>query len=156
MVQEAVDRAKTERENGSVLTDDNQSVLEKLILKCGPESKIPLVTAFDMVGAGIDTTSNMSGFLFYSLAANPDKQEKLREEINSFDKKITEKSLNQMRYLKAVFKENARLFPLVIAGGRLVPNEFEIRGYHIPPNTSCMWFVTHMAMDPKRIKDPQK
>ena len=35
---------------------DEISVLEKLILKNGPESSLPFTTAFDMVAGGIDTT----------------------------------------------------------------------------------------------------
>lgn len=39
---------------------DEISVLEKLILKHGPESNLPFVTAFDMVAGGIDTTGASS------------------------------------------------------------------------------------------------
>jgi len=44
------------------------SVLEKLIIKNGPNSRIPIVMAFDMMIAGIDTTSNTAAFLLFNLA----------------------------------------------------------------------------------------
>ena len=43
---------------------DSMSVLEKLIDKCGVESKIPETMANDAMMAGIDTTGNSSAFLF--------------------------------------------------------------------------------------------
>ena len=36
----------------------------------------------DVLAAGVDTTSNAAAFVLYCLAVNPDKQEKLREEVN--------------------------------------------------------------------------
>jgi len=44
------------------------SVLEKLIIKNGFNSSIPVIMAFDMIVAGIDTTSNTAAFLLYHLA----------------------------------------------------------------------------------------
>ena len=45
--------------------DPSISVIEKLILRNGPDSAITYVTAFDMVLAGIDTTGNTFAFLVY-------------------------------------------------------------------------------------------
>ena len=41
-------------------SEDNHdfSVLEKMILRNGPESVIPSVMAFDMMNAGVDTTGD--------------------------------------------------------------------------------------------------
>ena len=52
---------------------------------------------------GIDTTGNLIGFLWYHLAANPEKQELLRKEIEKnvgMDSEVTEKALGKMSYLK--------------------------------------------------------
>ncbi len=67
-VQDAADRivAKGGKDNDD--SDREVSVLEKLILKEGPGSNIPVVMAFDMVIAGIDTTGNTGGFLLYNLS----------------------------------------------------------------------------------------
>ncbi len=44
------------------------SVLEKLLLKEGTDSTVPVIMAFDMVAAGTDTTGNTAGFLLYNLS----------------------------------------------------------------------------------------
>ena len=59
-----------------------------MILRNGPESTYPLVTAMDLLFAGIDTTGNTMGFLMYNLAANPVKQEKLRKHCDKNTIKI--------------------------------------------------------------------
>ena len=48
----------------------NKSVLEKLILRCGPDSSVPAVIAFDMCIAGIDTTGNTIAFALGFLSRN--------------------------------------------------------------------------------------
>jgi len=92
---------------------DEKSVLEKLIDKCGKDSDIPTVMAMDALMAGIDTTGNTSAFLFYHLAANPEKQEILYQEIKAEagEAKITPEILNEMKYLKAFQRESQRLLP---------------------------------------------
>ena len=82
---------------------DSMSVLEKLIDKCGVESKIPETMANDAMMAGIDTTGNASAFLFYHLASNPKQQEILYQEIKEKlgDNKLTPNLLNDLKYLKA-------------------------------------------------------
>ena len=77
------------------------SVLQKMIIRNGPNSTYPLVTAMDLLFAGIDTTGNTMGFLMYNLATNPDKQEKLRKECQALGNNLTATDLNELRYLKA-------------------------------------------------------
>ena len=62
--------------------------------------------AMDAMMAGVDTTGGAATFLIYHLASNPDKQEKLYNEIvniigtNASDQ-ITESKLKKMKYLRA-------------------------------------------------------
>ena len=59
------------------------SVLEKMVLRNGKESSIPMVTAIDIIFAGIDTTGNTLGHVLYHLSTNPEQQEILRKECHS-------------------------------------------------------------------------
>ena len=51
-------------------------------------------------------------FLMYNLSRNPEKQQKLREEINKIlpnkNTPITPEILNELRYMKACVKESMR------------------------------------------------
>ena len=79
------------------------SVLLKLIKRCGPDSQLPIVMGIDALTAGIDTTTNSLNILLYLLANNPDKQDKLYDEIITVvgkDGKLNEAKLSRIRYLK--------------------------------------------------------
>ena len=105
-IEEAVKR--NEKDNSLAGT-----VLEKMILRCGRDSGVPVTMCMDALGAGIDTTGNQATMLLYHLAANPDKQEKLNQEIckvvEATGGKMTEETSAQMRYLKACQTESMRL-----------------------------------------------
>ena len=118
--------------------DRDPSVLEILLSRTDLTQKEVLVMILDMLFAGIDTvcftslgvwchvnyclfnisrclswqTSNTVGFTMYHLAKNPDKQEKLYEEIKkilpSKDMPITAKVLNELSFVKACIKETLR------------------------------------------------
>ena len=134
------------------------SILEKLILKCGPKSTVPFVMSFDMMVAGIDTTGSTGGFMLYHLSKNPKVQEKVRQEIlaNSDPKTghITESGLNRMRLMKACLKETHRLTPVIGINSRRSKEDVEMKGYLIPKNTDM--FGVHMlsARDPDVFPDP--
>ena len=89
------------------------TVLEKMILRCGKDSGVPVAMCMDALGAGTDTTGSQATMLLYHLAANPDKQEILNKEIcevvGATGGKMTEETLAQMRYLKACQTESMRL-----------------------------------------------
>ena len=115
------------------------SVLQKMILRNGPESTYPLVMAIDMIFAGIDTTGNTLSFLMYNLATNPDKQEKLRKECQKFGKNLTVKDLNEVRYLKACIQETLRLTPTIMLNLRIIAEDMQLHGYLIPKGTLVTW-----------------
>ena len=77
-----IDKQNTQNENSH-----DVSVLEKMVLRNGKESSIPMVTAIDIIFAGIDTTGNTLGHVLYHLATNPEQQEILRKECHSIGKK---------------------------------------------------------------------
>ena len=134
-----VDEATKRIFDDNIQDSHEMSVLQKLILRNGPNSSYPLVTAIDMIFAGIDTTGNTLGFLMYHLATNPDKQEKLQKECQSLGDCLSVKSLNELRYLKACIQESNRLTPTIALMVRLIPEEFNLHGYQIPKKTMMAW-----------------
>lgn len=81
-------------------------------------------------------TGNVAGATLYYIASNPEKQEKLREEVMSMlpDKTspITYEIFNRTRYTKACIKESLRLFPIFIGNLRTMQTDVCIGGYKIP------------------------
>ncbi|XP_038213306.1 uncharacterized protein LOC119833390 [Zerene cesonia] len=77
----------------------------------------------DMLFGGIDTGSNTLLATMYLLAKNPNKQNKLREEIISKSGKT---------YLKACLKEAMRIMPVANGNSRTTTKEYTILGYRIP------------------------
>ena len=134
---------------------DDVSVLEKLIIRNGPNSPIPFVNAFDMVTAGIDTTGNTLGFFLYNLALNPEAQQKLREEISQFEDTLTEKELGKMRYFRACLRETFRTLPTIGSMSRVVPHDISLKGYHIPAGTMIAWSWEVLARDKRYFPDPE-
>ncbi|XP_059060233.1 cytochrome P450 CYP12A2-like [Achroia grisella] len=104
----------------TVNSDEEKGVLEKLL---EIDENIAHIMASDMLFAGVDTTSNTITASLYLLAINPEKQEKLRDELNSEQKS---------RYLRACIKESLRILPVVSANARQTTKEYNILGYRIP------------------------
>ena len=137
---------------------EDMSILEKLIDKCGPESKIPEVMAMDAMMAGIDTTGNSSTFLLYHLASNPKEQEILYQEIKEKlgDKKLTPKILNELKYLKAVQHESSRLLPSVGGMARITQKDIVCSGYQIPKGTYVAYGFTALMRREEHFDQPEK
>ena len=89
-------------------------------------------------------TSCTQSFIFYHLARNADKQEKLREEIRRFlptpDAKLKPENLTDMKYLKACVKESLRLSPAVFGNSRYNNKDMVICGYQVPKGVSTYLF----------------
>ncbi|XP_064549331.1 probable cytochrome P450 12a4, mitochondrial [Drosophila montana] len=135
-VNEALDRLNAEAQRGVVRPEREQSVLEKL-LKI--DKKVAIVMAMDMLMAGVDTTSSTFAALMLSIATNPNKQDKLREEIMRVlpnkDSEFTEASMKNVPYLRACLKESQRLLPLVIGHARTTIRDCVLSGYRVPAGT---------------------
>lgn len=136
--------------------DKNEvSVLEKLILRNGNNSLVPVVMAVDMMFAGIDTTGNTTAFLLYHLATNPEKQEALRRECQQLGEHLTAKDLSKARYLNACLKESLRMTPTIAAFGRMIPEDIVVRGYTIPKDTFVMWSAEIFGRDQTIFDNPE-
>ncbi|XP_061391254.1 cytochrome P450 CYP12A2-like [Musca vetustissima] len=148
-VEEAIDRLEEERKNGVPEKPDNEkSVLEKLIKI---DKKIAMVMAMDMLMAGVDTTSTTFTGLLLCLAKNPEKQEKLREEVRRLlphkDSEFNEAVLKNMPYLRACIKESLRVYPLAIGNAREPINDVVLSGYRVPKGTQVSMISTSLLND---------
>ena len=124
---------RLDQKNDHLSDEMDISMLEKMIIKNGPNSPIPYVMAFDLIFAGIDTTGNTLSFLIYNLSRNPEKQEKLRKEIQGFGRShLTAQDVGQMPYFKACLQESFRLTPTLNSLIRVLPQDTVICGHKIP------------------------
>ncbi|KAK0216094.1 cytochrome P450 [Armillaria fumosa] len=86
--------AKNKKGSGEYLTDSQ--LLEN-------------ISTFLMVGH--ETSSSVVHFTLLDLAKNPDKQAKLREELQKFEGELDYESIQKLPYLDAVAREGLRLNP---------------------------------------------
>lgn len=90
-------------------------------------------------------TGNLAGGLLYYIATNPEKQEKLREEVMSVlpDKTspVTHNVFNQTKYAKACIKESLRLFPIANGVLRTMQTDVCLGGYKIPEGVRDTFFA---------------
>jgi len=127
----AMEAIKNDATDGSL----EGTVLGNLMKRCEPGSQLPIIMSVDAMSAGIDTTAHTATFLLYHLACNPDKQEKLYQEILSVmgsDGTMTESRLAEMKYLKACLQESQRILPIAFGTARKTQTDLILSGYHVP------------------------
>eukprot|EP00761_Pharyngomonas_kirbyi_P013718 gb/GECH01013747.1/.p1 GENE.gb/GECH01013747.1/~~gb/GECH01013747.1/.p1 ORF type:complete len:556 (+),score=141.18 gb/GECH01013747.1/:1-1668(+) len=113
------------------------------------------VMAVEFTGAGIDTTSVTLTWLLYNLAANPEKQEKLYEEIESClgsrpqDKEMDKSVISKMKYLKNCLAESARINPTIAMHVRESIDGMAIAGYEVPAHKQIYMANYLSCHDPK-------
>jgi len=109
-----------------ILSEDPEDKENDMESHHGNESNIKLsnkkidITEDDIIAnailfflAGYETTASMLSFLFYSLAINPECQQKLYEEVIEFNSQADYDTIARMPYLDACISETLRLFTAV-------------------------------------------
>ncbi|KAH8369111.1 hypothetical protein KR009_001550 [Drosophila setifemur] len=143
-VDEAIERLDKEAKEGIVRPESEQSVLEKLLKV---DKKVATIMAMDMMMAGVDTTSSTFTALLLCLAKNPEKQERLREEVMKVlpnkDSEFTEASIKNIPYLRACIKESQRIHPLIVGNARALANDAVLSGYQVPAGTNVSIVPLH-------------
>nr|QST15056.1 CYP362A3 protein [Diaphanosoma celebensis] len=133
-IQKTMEKIKNRPED----SEQDPTILEELLSR-GLSTEDAVVMVMDMLMAGIDTTSHSTSFLMYLLARNPDKQDKLREEVlrvvGPRGTPVTAPAVNELYYLKACVKETLRLMPVIFGNQRVTDKDMVLSGYQIPKGT---------------------
>ncbi|XP_055595528.1 cytochrome P450 CYP12A2-like [Uranotaenia lowii] len=134
-----IDESIIRYEKNPSVHSDTMSVLEKL-LKI--DRQVAFVMVFDMMQAGIDTTSAATTGILFSLATNLDKQNKLREELRTImptkDSPLTTENMRNLPYLRACIKESLRLVPAIVGNARNTGQDLVLQGYQVHKGTELM------------------
>ncbi|XP_019847577.2 probable cytochrome P450 12e1, mitochondrial [Bactrocera dorsalis] len=134
-----------------------KSVLEKLVRV---DKKFAVVMALDMMIAGIDTTASTLTGILLCIAKNPDKQQKLFEELKQIlpekHSQLTTQNMQNLPYLRACIKEGIRRYPLFPGTMRRLPNDVVLSGYRIPAGTDICIGANMVMHDERYTSQPDK
>ncbi|CAG9824138.1 unnamed protein product [Phaedon cochleariae] len=117
--------------------------------------------------AGFDSVSSMMCFLAYELVANPEIQDKLREEISKTLEmckgKLTYEALVNMKYMDMVFSEVLRKWPINIATDRVCTKPYTIepvlpdeQPVHLEKGTYILFPQYGIQHDPELYPEPER
>ncbi|KAJ8668192.1 hypothetical protein QAD02_009855 [Eretmocerus hayati] len=124
--------------------------------------------AFFFILAGFDTSASNMCFIVHELAANPDIQDKLRDEIDGWlhannQNELTYEGLSELRYLDMVVSESLRKYPTAPFTNRVCVREHVLPppapGYpkcHVEKGTVIMIPIMGLHLDPQYFPDPQR
>lgn len=105
--------------------------------------------------AGHETTSNALTFAFQLLATNEDAQQKVLDEIASFDANST--LMEQLRcspYTQSVIEETMRLYPPAYFIDRVNKEEDTYNGLCIPKGSNLLFSLYEIHKHPNHWTDP--
>jgi cytochrome P450 len=107
--------------------------MEPHTIKMDQEELMETVVGF--LGASFESTMVSISSILFLLASNPDKQEKLFDEVSSVlsshEDEVTESIMNEMSYLDLVIKESLRLIPVGILIGRTATDDIEFSKFKL-------------------------
>ena len=157
------------REKKKIVRPDMLQLLIEARNEDNTELSIEDITAqaFIFFFAGFDPSSSLMCFVAHELAMNPEIQEKLREEVDTFinneESDVSYETLSQMKYMDMVISETLRKYPPTPAIDRECVKKFtlpkpteESREYTAEPKT-LIWIPTYaLHHDPQYFSDPEK
>ncbi|KAK3017512.1 hypothetical protein RJ639_006117 [Escallonia herrerae] len=116
------------------------------------------VIVFEMFTAGTDTTTSTLEWAMAELLHSRKSLEKVQMELRSVvspNKKLQEKDLDNLPYLKAIIKETLRLHPpLPFLVPHMAMDSCNMLGYQIPKGTQILVNIWAIGRDPKTWKEP--
>lgn len=105
-----------------------------------------------------DTTLVSTEWAMYEIAKNPEKQERLYQDILKVcgENRVTEENLCQLPYLSAVFHETLRRHsPVPVVPLRYVEEDTEIGGYRVPAGSEIAINIYACNMDKNQWENPE-
>jgi cytochrome P450 len=108
--------------------------------------------------AGHETTANAFCWTWLLLAQNPDKADRLRDELRLAlgGRSPVAKDLERLPYAQAVVNESLRLFPPVWFLGRFLQTDWTIDGRRFPVGTGVMVSPWVTQRDARFFSEPKK
>ncbi|RLN11783.1 hypothetical protein C2845_PM09G16610 [Panicum miliaceum] len=106
-----------------------------------------------------DTTMVATEWTMYELAKNPEKQDRLYQEIREVcgNETVTEEHLPRLPYLNAVFQETLRRHsPVPLLFPRFVHEDTSLAGYDVPAGTEVIINVYACHMNDKDWDEPEE
>lgn len=109
-----------------------------------------------LIFAGHETTAHSATWAWYLLAKNPDKAQKLYEEIKNVvgDRALDVADLEKLPYLHQVVRESLRLMPAVWAYMRAPLEEVTIKGYTFPKESHIFISPLVLGRDGRNHPNP--
>ncbi|XP_034232932.1 cytochrome P450 302a1, mitochondrial-like [Thrips palmi] len=118
------------------------SLIEFLLTSSNLNYKDAVRISVNLLLAGVENTAYTASFALYHLAKNERVQNMLRLEsqriLMSPTDPITDKTLEDASYARAVLKEVFRMNPLLPGYGRTATQDIVLSGYHIPKGTTIV------------------
>ncbi|KAL5809387.1 hypothetical protein ACOSQ3_030078 [Xanthoceras sorbifolium] len=116
------------------------------------------IIILEMFFAGSETTSSTMEWTMAELLRNPESMEKTKEELDRVvgrNRKVDEKDIDELPYLKAVVKETLTLSPPIpLLLPRNTMQETKFMGYLIPKDTQVFVNTWAIGRDPECWEDP--
>ncbi|XP_063381051.1 cytochrome P450 6B2-like isoform X1 [Cydia fagiglandana] len=118
--------------------------------------------AFVFYAAGYETSASTMGFMFYQLALDTKIQDRLRNEIDEYlerhSNRIELDTLNELQYLDQVYNETLRMYPIVDTLQRKAENDYKLPGIEatIAKDQVVIVSVSGIHHDEKYYPEPEK
>ncbi|XP_067675975.1 probable cytochrome P450 12a5, mitochondrial [Haliotis asinina] len=148
---------KTKQAEGTLNPEENNFMLSLMTTDKMTVGQMGSI-ALDLFVAGTDSTARNLQLMLYMLARNPDKQQKLFEEIMNVmgpSGPMTMESLANVPYLLASLKETFRMqYPTATGLQRFIANDVILQGYRIPAGTSVVLMNQRAVKSKKYFPDP--
>ncbi|CAB3374890.1 Hypothetical predicted protein [Cloeon dipterum] len=159
IVQETIEEIKKQDSSREQPKKKKFSFIGHLLSQSGLTSSDVDIITLSLFGDGLSTTTPFFLNCLRSLAENPEVQQKLRDEISGavdLDGTLKLETFNNLPYLRAFIKEAFRVYPNGTEVSRILPEDIELSGYHLPAGTHVNLNMGVNFMSSEYFSEPEK